>query len=67
MRVRLILATVLSSVPATAFAHPEGPGALGFTQGFSLLALCGLSLGFFSRYAITRERHAAMRAELAAR
>jgi urease accessory protein len=41
MRVRLILATALSSVPAVAFAHPGGPGALGFTEGF-LHPLTGL-------------------------
>jgi Na+/melibiose symporter-like transporter len=48
-------------------ATPRIVHGLGVTQGFALLALCGLSLGFFSRYAITRERHAATRAELSGR
>jgi urease accessory protein len=41
MRVRLIFATALSLVPAVASAHPGGPGALGFTEGF-LHPLTGL-------------------------
>jgi Na+/melibiose symporter-like transporter len=46
---------------------PEVVRGLGLTFGISILALCGLSLGFFSRYRLTRERHAEVRAALAAR
>jgi Na+/melibiose symporter-like transporter len=48
-------------------AGPEIVQGLGLTLGLSLLLLCGLSLGFFSRYRITREHHAATRAALDAR
>jgi Na+/melibiose symporter-like transporter len=48
-------------------AGPEIVQGLGLTLGLSLLLLCGLSLAFFSRYGITRERHAATRAALVAR
>ena len=53
-------------------ARPEDVGpdvvtGLGLTFGISIFALCGLSLLLFSRYRLTRERHAAVRAALAAR
>jgi Na+/melibiose symporter-like transporter len=53
-------------------AKPEevGPAvvqALGATLGLSVMALCGLSLAFFSRYRLTRARHAEVQAALAAR
>jgi hypothetical protein len=48
-------------------AGPEIVRGLGLTLGLSLLLLCGLSLGFFSRYRITRELHAATRTALGAR
>jgi Na+/melibiose symporter-like transporter len=41
--------------------------ALGATLGVSILVLCGASLAVFSRYTLTRERHAELRAELDAR
>lgn len=34
MRVRLALATAVTMVPTAAFAHPGGPGELGFIDGF---------------------------------
>ena len=48
---------------------PESVGAtvvqgLGLTLGLSILLLCGLSLAFFSRYSISRERHAEIQAAL---
>jgi Na+/melibiose symporter-like transporter len=46
---------------------PEVVRGLGLTFGVSILALCGLSLAFFTRYRLTRERHAEVRAALAAR
>jgi Na+/melibiose symporter-like transporter len=46
---------------------PEVVRGLGLTFGLSILALCGLSLAFFSRYRLTRERHALVQAALAAR
>lgn len=53
-------------------ARPEDLGAevargLGLTLGMSILGLCGLSLLFFSRYGLTRARHAEVRAALEAR
>jgi Na+/melibiose symporter-like transporter len=50
-------------------ATPEEVGPqvvrdLGLTLGFSILGLVGLSLAVFSRYDLTRERHAGVRAEL---
>jgi Na+/melibiose symporter-like transporter len=46
---------------------PDVVRGLGFTFGVSIFALCGLSLAFFSRYRLTRERHALVQAALAAR
>ena len=46
---------------------PQVVRDLGLTLGFSILVLVGLSLAIFSRYALTRERHAVVRAELDAR
>jgi GPH family glycoside/pentoside/hexuronide:cation symporter len=43
---------------------PEVVRDLGLTLGFSTLLLVGLSIAVFSRYDLTRERHAALRAEL---
>lgn len=50
-------------------ARPEevGPAVvrdLGLTLGISVLVLVGLSVGFFLRYDLTRERHAEVRAAL---
>jgi Na+/melibiose symporter-like transporter len=41
--------------------------AEGFTLGFATVVPCGLSLAFFSRYRLDRERHAEIRVALAAR
>jgi Na+/melibiose symporter-like transporter len=46
---------------------PEVVRGLGLTFGISIFALCGLSLAFFTRYRLTRERHALVQAALAAR
>jgi len=37
---------------------------LGYTLGLSILLLCGVSLVFFSRYQISRQRHAEIQAAL---
>jgi Na+/melibiose symporter-like transporter len=37
---------------------PEVVQGLGYTLGLSILFLCGISLAFFSRYRLSRERHA---------
>ena len=62
----------ITSIALAPNARPEEVGpdvvrGLGLTFGVSILALCGLSLAFFSRYRLTRERHAEVRAALAAR
>lgn len=43
---------------------PQVVSGLGLTLGLSILLLCGLSLVFFSRYRITRARHAEIQAAL---
>jgi Na+/melibiose symporter-like transporter len=68
----LIAGLVVQAVGLEAGQAPETAGprivhGLGLTFALSLLVLCGLSLGFFSRFAITRERHAQTRAALDAR
>lgn len=67
----LIAGFVVDLVGLVAGAHPDEVGprvvnGLGFTLGFATLVLCGLSLAFFSRYRLDRERHAEIRAALAA-
>jgi hypothetical protein len=66
----LVAGTVVQAVGLEPGQAPETAGpaivsGLGLTLGLSLLVLCGLSLGFFSRYRITRAHHAATRAALA--
>ena len=43
---------------------PEVIQGLGYTLGLSILLLCGISLAFFSRYSLSRERHAEIKAAL---
>jgi Na+/melibiose symporter-like transporter len=43
---------------------PQVVRGLGLALGVSVVALVGLSLGFFARYDLDRERHARLRAEL---
>jgi len=51
-----------------AHAVPEGAGdLLAIVTGGALLVLVAIALGFFARYSLTRERHAAIRAALDAR
>lgn len=68
----LIAGAVYSAVGLLPQQAPETVGAdvvaaLGSTLAISILALCGGSLLFFSRYQLTRERHAEIQAQLALR
>jgi Na+/melibiose symporter-like transporter len=67
----LIAGIVVDGVGLVQGADPAGVGTrvvhgLGYTNAGSILLLCGLSLAFFSRYRLDRERHAEIRAALAA-
>lgn len=67
----LIAGVVVDAVGLVQGADPAAVGSrvvtgLGLTQGIATLGLCGLSLALFSRYDLDRERHAHIRAALAA-
>ena len=68
----LIAGLVIDLVGLVQGADPGSVGpsivhGLGYTNASAILVLCGLSLAFFSRYRLDRERHAEIRAALAAR
>ena len=68
----LIAGFVVDAVGLQPNQAPEtvGPAVtqgLGYTLGLSILLLCGISLAFFSRYRLSRKRHAEIQAALDAR
>jgi len=65
----LIAGFVVDAVGLLPNQAPESVGprvveGLGYTLGLSILLLCGASLAFFSRYRLSRQRHAEIQAQL---